>query len=48
MKHFVGMFSALRDLAAHEHLFCSALQLCKWYELLVGDVKEGGKHEDDL
>lgn len=37
--------SALVDLAAHWHMFCSSLQLKTRYGLLVGDVEEVLNHK---
>lgn len=48
MVHFFEFLSAFTDLGVHDHMFRSAFQLKKWYELLVRKIKEEVKHEEVL
>lgn len=45
MIHFVQLLSAVMDVGAHGHLFCSLLQFKPWYELLLGEVENVVKEE---
>lgn len=48
MSHFLELRSALINLDAHEHMFCSATQFKAWYELLVGEAEEIVTHKEVL
>lgn len=45
MNHFVELLSTLMDLDADGNMFCSALHLKKWYELLLEEVEEVVQHK---
>lgn len=45
MSYFLELCLAMTDVGAHDHLFCSALQVTTCYELLVSDFKNVGNGE---